>query len=334
MYGADYLAGCKYKKVMIENHPPGWASGIFLRTFGDARKTVEAMCNSGRFSQIVVHLAPFRSDHNYPKKLTPQMKQDAKWMNTLTGGRLMCSPFCESKGMSQAVYEELNEILVGSVDIVNSILPGAKEKEGTVTEVHIPRSNKLPKKPKQPYTVSFDGFGGDGSGNFTDTNIEAILDKYSDAIHIRWWDFALNLKVRWDDKTPIAQRTHKPDKHYILNRHHMMKDREGAVSWPKTALLKPSADYHFNGTSKDGKFMVIIPVDKPEVKVKDTKGNVIDTLKRFKPDFEGPPKGARYYSSKLAYQIAAQAEANTGSALVKVDNMPLTDGNLRSGLFR
>jgi len=335
IFGCDYLGGKHFQKAMIQNHPAGWSAGIFLRTFGDARKTVEAMVKSEKFSHIVVHLAPFDNSHKYPiSKLKPQLKKDLKWINDLPF-TVWPSFFCEHNHSSKVIsdlYEELHNI-APMRKYVNSIWKGG-ESGNMITEVHIPSSKQLPKKPKQPYLISFDGFGGDGSGNFTDTDIETILNKYSDAISIRWWDFKCNGKMRWDDKTPVSQRKYWPDKHYLLTRHQMMKQREGVVSWPKTALYKPSSDYHIGGSNKDGKAMVILPVKKASVQVRDSAGNVIDQMQRFQPDFEGPPKGARYYSQKYSYQIADAARAKTGSSLIKIDDMPATDGNLRSGLFR
>lgn len=334
-YGADYLGGCKYQKAMIANHTPGWAAGIFLRTFGDARKTVEAMVKSGKFSEIVVHIAPFQNDHNYPVKLSKQVREDLEFLGQFDPMIIWPSVYCENnldKAQIYKVFEQIQSIKFFP-HLINSIWKGAEHPK-MITEIHIPNSKQLPKKPKQPYTVSFDGFGGDGSGNFTDTNIEAILDRYSDALHARWWDFFNNGKVRWDDRTPINQRESWPNSDYLLNRHAMMKQREGSIIWPKNALYKPSSDYHIGGSSKDGKAMCVLQAKKDSVNIRDSGGRVIDTMKRFQPDFEGPPKGARYYSNLFAYEIAALASQNTGSTLVKIDEMLLTDANLRSNLFR
>lgn len=335
IFGADYLGGKHYKRAIMRTHPSGWAAGIFLRTFGNATGLVEKMAKSGKFSEIVVHLAPFDRTHAYEfSKYVPQAKKDAKEMESLArkypNTIIMLSPFCEhnhSRSKMKPLFEELQKIAPSCV-MVNSIWKG-QEVPGIITEIHLENS-KLKKKPTGEYTVSFDGFGGDGSGDFTDTNIEKILINYSDARHIRLWNFRYNGKFGHGDKTPIEKRTAWPDESYLRGHNAMMKKREGTLTYSNNALYKPFADDHNQG-GKDNKAMVIAKKSSETLTVRDSKGNRIDTLRRLRPDHED---GARYYSSKYAYQIADAAQKNTGSRLIKVDDLPLTDGDLRSGKFR
>lgn len=342
LFGGDYLAAVKYQKAMLQAHPKGWAGGIFLRTFGEARKTVRAMGKSRKFSEVVVHLASFDYTHAYPvNKLKKQLINDARWLNRVAnefpGTKWLCSPFCEHnhrREVMEEVFEFLNEVAPACI-MLNSIWKG-DEVPGVLTEIHVPDSKGGPKKPKNNYTVSFDGFGGDGSGNFTDADIPKILERYSDARHIRFWNFRLNGKFGHKDKTTIANRASWPNADYIKQLAATMKEREGFVSWPKTSLYKPMSDDHGNGAaSKDNKALAILKSNMGMVKVFDKNGNHIDTMKRMMPDFNTPElKGGRFYSGKYAYQIADAAEKLTGSRQIKIHDMPLTDGDLRSNLFK
>lgn len=336
LYGPDALAGKHYQKQIIRAVQPGSAGGIFLRTFGDARTTVKAMACSDKFAEIVVHLATFDKTHAYPiAKLRSQVLADARWLEqnvaTKCSAKLMLSPFCEHNHKARdmlPLFADLRKAAPSTL-MVNAIWRG-EQVPNTITEIHIPDARGPPKKPKGEYVVSFDGFGGDGSGDFPDADIPSLLARYSDARHIRYWNFRFNGKYGHNDTTPIAERKHWPDVRYIRGHAATMKQREGGITWPKTALYKTFADDHGNeGPTKDNKAMAILPVDKPAVDVFDSRGKKIDRMIRYRPDSPNP-KGARYYSPRYAFQIANDAKKNTGSALIRIDKMPPTDGYLRS----
>jgi len=336
--GVDYLAGNMYQSVMLKTHPKKWAAGIFLRTFGDARKTVRAMACSGNFSDIVVHLAPFDRSHAYPiKALMPQIIADAKWLQQIATdcpqATLMPSPFCEHNHPTKNIKPVLDAIRKAAPNTlpVNTIWRGGIV-YGYTTEMHLADSRpRAP--PRGEYTVSFDGFGGDGSGDFTDADIEKILRRYSTARHVRLWNFRYNGKFGHKDPSDIAHRKSWPDEKYMLGHNAMMKAREGAITWKGKNLYKPFADDHGDAApTKDNKALAILPgINKGSVDVLDSKGNRIDTMRRFTPDH---PDGPRYYSSRYAFEIAQSARKNTGSGLIRIEGNPLTDGDLRSGRFK
>lgn len=337
-FGVDYLGGRHYEKAMLITHPPLWSGGIFLRTFGDARSTLEKMCRSGKFSEIVVHLAPFDNSHRYElNKYLPNVRRDALWCEGLSRKYpnvvLMLSVFCEhnhSAKTMKPVFDGLKRIAPSCL-MVNSIWKG-EVVPGVITEIHLENS-KPKRKPPGEYLVSFDGIGGDGEGDFTDVDVPKLLNIYSDARHIRLWNFRYNGKFGHKDTTPIAQRKCWPSVEYLKGHNAMMKNREGEVSYPANALYKPFADDHGQG-GKDNKAMVICQKAAPSLKVFDSNGKHIDTMRRVTPDHTGDPRGPRYYSDKYAYQIANIAQQNTGSRKIRIGSLPLTDGDLRSSRFR
>ena len=344
-YGGDYLGGRNFEKAMMEAHPVGGVGGIFLRTFGDARKTVERMAASGKFSEIVVHLAPFDNSHRYQiSKYGPQVRADAAWLEEVSKANphcvLMLSPFCEHnhpRSVMEPFMMDLQKIAPSCL-LVNSVWKG-ETIPGIITEIHIPSSKLLPKIPRGEYTVSFDGIGGDTriqyQGDFPDVDVPSILAHYATARHIRFWNFRCNGKFGNKDTTPIAQRKHWPDAHYLTGHLWMMRQREGRVSWPKSQLMKSFADDHGNtGVTKDNKLMAILPIQGRTVNVYDSRGKQIDTLRRVKDDHTGQPKGGRFYSALYAYQVGDLAQRNTGSRLIRIGDSPLTDADFRSNLFR
>lgn len=336
--GADYLGGKHFERAILQTHPQGWAGGIFLTTFGDARSTVRALACSGKVGELVVHISPFDRSHAYPlRQLEAQVRKYAPFLERTAKecprAIIMPSPACEHnhKAKDYKKILDLTRKLAPSTLPINSIWKGERV-YGYTTEIHLENS-KPRAAPGGDYTISFDGFGGDGSGDFTDADIPKLLERYQTARHVRLWNFRYNGKFGHKDTTPVDKRKHWPDVDYLKGHNAMLKQREGAVTWPKTALYKPFADDHGQG-GKDNKAMVIIQTSKKTVRVFDSSGKLVDEMIRAASDHNGLPKGGRFYSSRYAYQLGDSAKKNTGSRLIRVENLPLTDADLRSGLFK
>lgn len=346
-YGADYLGGKYFKSAILKTHPTGWCAGIFLRTFGNSTGFIEKMCQSGKFSEIVVHVAPFDKDHRYEfDKYVPQVKKDVAKLEEISRRNpsvvVMISPFCEhnhSRDKMAVLFKELKQIAPSCL-MVNSIWKG-QEVPGVITEIHLENS-KLKKKPSGDYIVAFDGFGGDGSGDMPDTDVQKILNHYSDARQIRLWNFRYNGK--YGHKTTNGKpwpapkdRIYWPDENYLKGHNALMKTREGSLTYPNNALYKPFADDHGQG-GKDNKAMVITFSPKNRIDVFDSLGKKIDTMQRVNPNFSSPGSplhgAGRFYSGKYAYQLGDIAQKNTGSRRIKIEGLPLTDADLRSGKFK
>ncbi len=337
--GQDYLGGTKFESAILKTHPAGWAAGIFYWTFGEAKKTIRKMLRSRKVGDFVIHLAPFDYSHEYNiDKYMPIIEPVAIWCNNMQiefpNTKILISPFCEHNHKRQVmskVFARLRK-LAPNCGMVNSIWKG-DEVANTITEIHLEDSKLKPRPKNDIYLVSFDGFGGEGDGDFTDTDVQRILEFYKDARHVRAWNFRYNGKFGHKDTTVLNKRKHWPDEHYLRGHAAIMKKREGSITWPNTALYKPFADDHGTG-GKDNKAMCILNIREKQVSVRDSKGKIIDVMTRAKDDHIGDPKGGRFYSKKYAYQLADIAEFNTGSRLIKIGDMPLTDGDLRSGRFK
>jgi hypothetical protein len=340
IYGLDLLGAVKFEQAALKAFQPGDALGIFLTTFGDAKGTCEKLAKK-KPSDFVIHLAPFDYSHKYPIASNMKyIKEGAAFVQKLALANpdveFLISPFCEHNHpakVMQPIFSQIHDIAPNCL-LLNSIWKG-EQVPFTITEIHLP-DKKLVKKPRGVYTVAFDGYGGGGKGDFCDSDIQSILSFYSDARHIRGWDFEFNGKSSHLDETALKDRKEFPNVEYIKSRRAVMKVREGSVTWKAPNLYKCAADDHpGDSAGKDNRAMCVLQVRKDYVQVYDSKGKIIDVMKRTTlGDLVGKTiTGARYYSKKYAYQLGDLAYANTGSRLIKIDKMPLTDADLRSNNF-
>lgn len=358
-YGSDFLGGAFFVDEAIKGSTKGDVFGIMPETFKGKKKNgwiaVEAFLKSKKFSEGVVHITPFDRSHKYPiESLKPLLKKNALKLEALSkkypNTQLLLSPFCEhthSRQNMDQLFRWLRSYT--SLPFVNSIIGAGQTVPGIITEIHIESSKTLPKIPTGEYVVSFDGFGGNPKhpGDFADADIPSILIKYMTARHIRAWDARYNGKYSplppKPNEPPVPEpnkRTFWPSVEYIKGKRATLRQREGNVTYPPSILFKTFADDHgAKPPTKDNKALVIIPNGgENEATVFDSKGNKIDSMKRYKPDHTNDPKGRRYYSKLYAYQIADKAVKNTGSSLITIKSgsvtLPLTDGYLRSGKFK
>lgn len=361
--GNDFLAAVLFEQVVLKSLRKGDAGGIFLNTFYKtvngkkvfAKPTVQKILKTNKLDELVIHLAPFDNSHAYPiSKLQKQILADAKWCEEqakLTTTKLLISPMCENNHSAselQPLYNDLNAI-APSCQLVNST--GKRtELPGVLTEVHIGNPVKPPIWiPKNEFTVSFDGFGGNGKDpkrvDFPDARLIEIVAPYlasGRCRHIRGWNFRHNGKKGYDDTTPVATRNCFPNVKYL---NFVLVSLEGAIApepgdWPNTRLLKTSAEDGGGSLekTKDCRIMCILPdVTAHSVDVFDSHGTKIDTWRDLGlAPHPTPPKGKRFYSSMWMQEVVAKAFKNTGSYKIRVGspNTIQVDGRLRNGYIK
>lgn len=350
LVGNDTLAGVLYPDEVMKSLVKGDQNGIFFTTFKnkrgkDARGLVKKIVKKSVLAELVTHLAPFDKSHAYPiKKLEKQVLADTKvcqGIAKLGSTKLLLSPFCENKHKRKDIEPLFKKMMALAPDclFVNSIY-GGEEVPGIITEIHIPNSKKLPPIPKQEFIISFDGFGGDGSGDFPDADIYKIILYYAKSGRlraVRGWNFRHNGKYGHADTAPINNRTCLPNVVYLLGTRATLMPREGS-KWDDKKLYKSFADDHGNpiNKTKDCRAMVILPnVTKKTVQVYDMNGNNIAQMSdQNLPPHTGKPKGKRFYSHLFACELAEMAHINTGSYLIRIEDEPPIDGRLRSGLLK
>lgn len=348
--GGCVLGANQYRQAAIRAANQGEVAAIFLRTFGYAMPTLKAMMASGKFSEIMVHTAPFDYSHRYPiDSLMVQVLEDARDLEALQkkypGTTIIISPFCEHNHARSVMKPVLDAVRAAAPSclVANSIWKGDIV-PGYMTDIHIPNARNLPRAPRGEFTISFDGVGGDGSGDFTDLDIVSILNRYRRARHIRHWNFRHNGKYGHSDPATLTERKYFPNVRYLRGHYRTLKFERAVPLWNRDDLLyKPFADDHGgDGASKDNRAMVILPVATvvKTVEVLDKNDRVLARMNApaVNPQHTGQPRGMRYYSSLYAYELGNLAEKSSGLRAIKFRAgafvTPLTDADLRSGRFK
>lgn len=347
--GVDVLGAYEYQSATL-SLPGECAIGSF-RFWGKKGNTDELAARvmaRGRSRFYRQHLTAFDYDHKYPiGDLTKTVYEGAAVYESLAkkflNAEIAISPFCEHRHprtKMEPIFKKLRQ-LAPHCTLINSPEKSLYEIPGVVLEIHLENSRDLPKEPKGPYGISFDGFGSKGNGDFTDTDVQRIVKTYKKALYILAWDFRMNGKFAHTDTRPIGVRDDYAGYNYLMSRYEMLLPREGGVTWPDDALYKPSSDDHGGSpeSSKDCEALCILPERVARLEIIDTRGNKVMSVPRSSlPDHVGDPKGPRYYFGMSSYELATKLRKGTGSALmvVKAGNKkyPATDAVFRSGKFK
>lgn len=305
IYGIDYLAGVKYQKVILDEHPAGWGAGFFARTFGPALKTVDALLATGRCPAVRIQML-WSDTHQFSDSDIPALKKIAKQYEVLAKKyktvRIYLSPFCEHNLKNPDKYLDIVKAHAPSCIPVNTIWKGSLSKR-YINEVHGNKSAV----PKGHYFYSYDG------QNALDADVENDKVKYKDAGIFFWWSYQCNGKKKEDDTTPRPDR-----KAWLSNKQadaliYMNRSRE-KVSIPKGWIWKSYADQQNTPASdKDCKPVLITP---PNLKFKEIKlvcdnGQVIDRFGYYGPwkDHETEKLlGHRYYANLWGFELSDKAK--------------------------
>lgn len=337
MFGIDYLGGAKYPKIIIDEHPTGWAAGFFANTFGNAYKNaiIPLLASGGRCPRVRIH-GVWDNTHQYKPQIhdsvidrelnrAKQLKQQFPEVD------VQFSPFCEVGGPSTVIEHIIGRCLkqgTTGITLVASSLGGYKV-QGAITEFHAGFQGNLG---HQQFNFSFDGVDAFGA------DVESFKQKFRDANTFFFWSPHLNLKPKIDDTTPIAERTYRPQAKHIdaliaLHR------PSGEVSIPKGWILKPMSED--TGDSKSNKVVILAPINVPQMKFREVAGNqAVDTLinyGQYKEKINGKTCW-RYYSSEWGYLIAEKAFRISGEKRVvlmaKGEQKGVVNPAFRAGIFR
>lgn len=338
MWGIDYLGGVKFANVVIDEHPTGWAAGIFCNTFGDYQKVIVPLLATGGRCPRVRLQAVWEDNHTYrPAIHKPIIRKELRRARELKARfpevEIQFSPFCEYSGPRDNMVEMIRfcqNLGADGLTLIASSLQG-HEVAGALTEYHREYSG--------PIGQSRFNFSWDGKTAFDD-NVEKAKNRFRDADTMFLWSCHLNLKRKDDEKTPRPQRTYRPvGKHIdaLVALHRPSGDCHLPHGW----ILKPVAEDAGPKDSKSNKVCIIAPTDVPQMKMLDVAGNqVVDTLKNFgkyKDKIAGKTCW-RYYSTEWGYLIAEKAFRISNSRRVVLmaggKQQGIVNPAFRAGIFR
>ncbi len=350
-YGLDYLAGIKFRKVIMEEHPNGWGAGFFTRVMEDDtyRKTVwdnlpiiQELAASKRAPFIRLAFA-WRDDHKFSSAQHSFVKSEA----------MRFKPIIESNSditwyVSPVHEHQLNErdwnvfskivrdVLGDKVTIVNCPVAG----KGFASKIELNEYHGADKKPRGGrFGFSFDG------SNIVDADVETYKKNYSNSEYFFIWNCQMNGRRKEDDKTKRKDRKFYPINKQIDSFIYLSRDK-GANNFPKDCIGKSHADQaNYPPSGKDCKpvFLAYLKakISPSRIILKARNGQTVSTSSsRASWSDEATKKqiGWRYYFSEWGFEIAGKAKRIQGDSVCDLyaDNKKIGTWNpaFRSGTFR
>lgn len=299
MWGIDYLAAARFKKLALENHPPGFAAGYFWEEFGSIgdfpeRMFIETICPMQRVQAL------WDKDHKYGSAAQEtrmlQIYSTVKALKSKFPNKgVQFSPYCEhdlNASKVKALFTMLKDLGTEGVTLVNSVNKGSLiQMPGVINEIHgVGR-----KAPPGKYNQSFDGTDAFG------VDMDAAKTAYRRASCMFFWCPAMNLKrkVKEIPFIPPMERTYRPKAVHIISMADL-QNRCGKTRMVPKGILKPLAEDSV-GDLKSNKVCVIVPGRFERLQFRTP--TAIYPLAYYGP-FEGG--GYRYYSADYAYEIVRQ----------------------------
>lgn len=333
MYGIDYLAGAQYQKLVLNNHPKGWAAGFFLETFGNAFPLIEKLAAKGTAPIIRVH-SIWEDSHKYNKK-----KHDDKIINHFKKFsdiakkypkiKFYFSPFCEhtmTAGEMKAIVKQLKDIIynkqLNNITIVNSIWTGQLiDVAGVINEIHSDHT----KLKKREYIYSFDGLD---AYNADTTNFKKV---YKNCSIFFFWTISLNLKKKHDEKVSVQDRInrkYRPQKVHIDALIALAKDK-GKTNVPDNFIIKPMSEDCED--LKSNKLLILSKKEYKQLKLirQNNKLSLIEYLKKYPKTEDGLH---RYYADKAGHEYTKKKNLTLHSDTEKI---PISfNPSFRDGTFK
>lgn len=327
IFGIDYLGGAKFEKVILDEHPAGWAAGFFANTFGDAFPVIKKLLATGRCPLVRIQLL-WSDTHAFGDRdiaiITKEAKKCEALKQQFPDVVVEVSPFCEHNVKNPDKYLDIVVANAPSCRPVNTVWQGALSKKYK-NEVH---GNKKG-VPAGSYNFSYDG------QSCVDANVEADKKKYSGSEVFFFWAPQCNGKLKLEDKTPRPQRKAWPTSRQVdswIALHHV----KGETKLPRDWLYKSHSDQHTVPPSgKDQKPVWICPTKASEIILRTRNGQIIDRARYF-GTFQGG--GYRYYHTDWGYLLAEKAKRIQGDPICEVVingkvvgkiNPAFRDGNYR-----
>lgn len=295
MFGLDVLAGVKYQDVLVKEWPEGWALGIFAETFGDARKTIKAILDTGRCPVVRVQLI-WSDAHAFGDKDIPKVRELSRQYNKIAARyprvKFYLSPFCEGNLKNPDKYLDIVKRNAPNCEPVNTVWNGALSKK-YINEIH---GNKKA-VPSGRYFFSYDGQA------CVDANVAADKSKYSSADIFFFWDAQFNGKHEPEDSTPRPLRKDFPDSK-LIDSVIWLKNQKGDCKLPAKWLAKSHAENKGTDDWRANKLLIISPIKAEEILLKASNGQVIETL-----GYYGTYEGGlyRYYSDQYGFELSQKA---------------------------
>lgn len=294
MFGHDFLGAAMYQSVIAKNFPEWAAFGAFDKEFGDCMQAANLAYTRGcRVFRIQLL---WHGNHIYGDADISAIKAGAekwsKWKGILSvDTTVYISPFCEHQIQSPDKYLKLiAEASKGACIPVNSPLKNGGLSRVYVNEFH--GGEIKPRPSKTPILFSFDGTA------CVDADLETYKKNYAKAEVFFLWDARYNMHPETNDKARNC-----PPNADLLESINKLTISKGKTSLPIGDIWKSHSENKGSNDPRAEKPVYITQEKSSKVELK-LNGKVIHTLTRYSGDM--PDGRARYYASKMGYQIAIE----------------------------
>lgn len=333
MWGLDYLGGAKYERVILKEHPRGWAAGFFTNTFGDAVRTIDKLLATGRCPRVRLHLI-WKDDHRFTDRDIPTTVKEAKRIKPLIDKypnvEFRISPWCEHR-----VSDGLIVKVIGAIDAViggRAIYVNTPASEGEIVRKHDIR-NEYHGKQNGPRSTDHFDFSFDGY-SCVDADIERVKARFSDAETFYFWEPRFNGRWESDDTTPRPQRRGWPDSSLIDSVIALSRPK-GSTALPRNWLYKSHSENHGNRDRRSERPVFIVPPKVREIELRARNGQVVGEFKYYGTFTDGRH---RYYGNQFGYLIADKAARIQGDRMCEVfingRKQGVINPGFRDGSFR
>jgi len=305
MMGIDYLGGAAYPAVILREHPEGWAAGIFLYEFGDARSIINKLLATGRCPVLRVQI--LWTNHKYdPRTHDKKIVAGIKTLNAIKAKfpsvEIQASPVCEHeiRGSRLRSLMTLCAKHAKNLVLVNNPQPGKGDlMPGMLNETH-----DCMKALSGDYNFSFDGTP------CVDADSEKAKSVHSKSKIFFWWDARYN--CHWESDDP--KRDARPDSK-LTDSIIFLKDAKGGVKLAKNWLWKSHSENGGNGDKRAEKPVLICPVKAKQVELVASNGQIVEVMPYYGTYKDGR---FRYYSDEWGFELAQKAKRIQGHCIVSV----------------
>jgi hypothetical protein len=306
LYGIDYLGGAKYQRLILDEHPSGWAAGFFVQPelFGDPAPVIRTLAGSGRCPLIRINLA-WSDEHIFNESDFPgivvRAQRYTKMANRYPNVRWYFSGATEHQLNAQLAKKLANQVLSvmpANAIYVNNPWGGRGELitgNRIINEVHGTKEHA----PKGPFFFSYDG------SSCVDDDVELRKRKMKDAEVFFFWHPACNGRLTTQDKTKRPDRQAYPTNELLDSMIYLHNSPGVGINIPDGWIWKSHADRHKTPPEpREYKPVLLSPIQANRFELVAENGQVVAASAPAEPFKDG---GWRYYFPDFGYNLAEKA---------------------------
>jgi len=330
-FARDYLAGCKYRKEIRNEHPDQWGVGTFTKVMEDdsykkvvwdGMKLVEWAASDSRVPFIRLAFC-WRDDHTFKPDLIKFVESEAKRFKPIIEAnqnkKWYVSPVHEHRLNESQWLQFTNackSILGDLVTYVNT----PETRKGFVSSNFLNEYHGADKTPRGGKCA----FSNDGS-NVVDSDIESLKSAYKDSEYFMIWNCQDNGRKKQDDETKRKDRKFYTTATQTNSFEYLATDK-GKTNFPKDCIGKSHGDQaNYPPSGKDCKpvFLAYLKakINSSRIELKTRNGRTVATStprQSWDDELNHKQNGWRWYFMEWGFEIAEKAKRIQGDAVCDI----------------